>query len=69
MRDLFILLGHLLMTVAKPMGPGSARAILPGYFSYRWRRDLQFAMDTQADGFIESHNRANSSARNLKNKC
>ena len=32
------------MVIAKLMGPGSARAIVEGYSSYRSRRDRQFAM-------------------------
>jgi len=46
MRDLFILLGHLLTTIAKLMGAERARAIITGYYSSRWQCDWQFAVHT-----------------------
>jgi len=46
MRDLFILLGHLLIAVTKILRPGGVRAIVGRYSSCQWLHDWQFAMHT-----------------------
>lgn len=44
MRDVFILLGHVLTAIAKILRPAGARAIVAGYSSCRGLPDWQFAM-------------------------